>query len=79
MGNKITGRDYPLSVTPEPKVNLSLNGGGNSKSYNVNASASVPVYKGLSVGVTKSFNKNENDVSSGTSYTASLRVPLRKK
>lgn len=79
MGGKNLGRDYPLSETPQPKVNFSINGGGDTKNYNVNASASVPVYKGLSVGVGKSFNKNEGNYSSGTSYSASLKVPIRKK
>lgn len=79
MTQKETGRDYPLSETPEPKFNFSLQGGGDRKNYNVNASANIPIYKGFSVGVNKSFNKNEEGSGSRTSYSASLNVPLKKR
>ena len=72
-------RDYPLSETPKPKVYLGIGGGGNDKKYSVGASLNVPVYKGFSVGVDKYTNKDEYGKNSGTSYNATLKIPLGKK
>lgn len=74
---KPINRDYPLAATPEPKVYLSAEGIGSNKNYNVNASLQVPVYKGVRVGVERSFSKDQYGTHS-SDYRATLRVPLGK-
>ena len=72
-------RDYPLSETPKPRVYVG--GIGSDKKYNVGVSLDVPVYKGFSIGIDKYTNKDEYGKNSGTSYNATLKIPLgsRKK
>jgi hypothetical protein len=72
-------RDYPLSPTPKPKIDVYLEGLGSNKNYNVNASVNVPIYKGLSVGVSKNLSKDDYGKYSGTSYNASLKIPIRRR
>jgi hypothetical protein len=72
-------RDYPLSETPKPKIYIGAGGMGSNKKYSIGASVNVPIYKGFSVGIDKYVNKDEYGKNTGTSYNATLRVPIGKR
>lgn len=79
MPEKKVNRDYPLSSTPEPKVNFYAGGRGSDKEYQAGVGAQAKIYKGLSVGVDKFYGKNDYGKGSNTSYNVSLTIPLGRR
>lgn len=74
---KSKNRDYPLSETPKP--NVEVYGRGSNKNYQMGVSVDVPIYKGLSVGANKFYGKDDyGNKFKNTSYNATIRIPLRK-
>lgn len=90
---KKTGRDYPLSPTPEisqpislkdkeekkSPINLSMEGSGGNNGYFVRGEANIPITKRLSVGVEKNIGKEEGEKFGGTTYKIGLNIPIGRK